>query len=89
MKILITGGAGFIGSHLAEALLSNGDEIIILDDQDIMDLEKDLLEPDEEINPKIDLTPLSATKHQVDVALNNTFGFGGHTVTTLFRRYYK
>ena len=32
MKILITGGAGFIGSHLAEALLSNGDEIIILDD---------------------------------------------------------
>lgn len=48
-----------------------------------------LLEPDEEINPKIDLTPLSATKHKVDVALNNTFGFGGHTVTTLFRRYYK
>src|SRR5665647_314820 len=46
-----------------------------------------LIEPDDEINPKIDLTPLSATKHQVDVALNNTFGFGGHTVTTLFRRY--
>jgi 3-oxoacyl-[acyl-carrier-protein] synthase II len=48
-----------------------------------------LLEPDEEINPKIDLTPLSASTHQVNVALNNTFGFGGHTVTTLFRRYYK
>jgi 3-oxoacyl-[acyl-carrier-protein] synthase II len=48
-----------------------------------------LNEPDTEINPKIDLTPLTATKHQVDVALNNTFGFGGHTVTTLFRRYIK
>jgi len=48
-----------------------------------------LIEPDDEINPKIDLTPLSATKHHVDVALNNTFGFGGHTVTTLFRRYNK
>ena len=48
-----------------------------------------LFEPDAEINPKIDLTPLSATKHQVDVALNNTFGFGGHTVTTLFRRFNK
>ncbi len=48
-----------------------------------------LVEPDAEINPKIDLTPLSATKHQVDVALNNTFGFGGHTVTTLFRRFNK
>jgi 3-oxoacyl-[acyl-carrier-protein] synthase II len=42
---------------------------------------------DKEINPAIDLTPLSATRHQVNVALNNTFGFGGHTVTTLFRRY--
>jgi len=44
---------------------------------------------DKEINPLIDLTPLSATRHQVNVALNNTFGFGGHTVTTLFRRYRK
>jgi UDP-glucose 4-epimerase len=32
MKILITGGAGFIGSHLAERLLSRGDEVVILDD---------------------------------------------------------
>ena len=31
-KILITGGAGFIGSHLAEALLGRGDEVAILDD---------------------------------------------------------
>jgi len=32
MKILITGGAGFIGSHLAELLLARGDEVHILDD---------------------------------------------------------
>lgn len=32
MKILITGGAGFIGSHLGEALLARGDEVIALDD---------------------------------------------------------
>jgi UDP-glucose 4-epimerase len=31
-KILITGGAGFIGSHLAEKLLSRGEEVLILDD---------------------------------------------------------
>ena len=32
MKVLITGGAGFIGSHLAERLLARGDEVHILDD---------------------------------------------------------
>ena len=32
MRALITGGAGFIGSHLAEALLEHGDEVLILDD---------------------------------------------------------
>lgn len=32
MKVLITGGAGFIGSHLAEELLSLGHEIFIIDD---------------------------------------------------------
>ena len=32
MKALITGGAGFIGSHLAEALLQRGDTVSIIDD---------------------------------------------------------
>ncbi len=32
MRYLITGGAGFIGSHLAETLLGRGDEVYILDD---------------------------------------------------------
>ena len=32
MRILITGGAGFIGSHLAEAHLDRGDEVYIVDD---------------------------------------------------------
>ncbi|HEX9365362.1 MAG TPA: GDP-mannose 4,6-dehydratase [Vicinamibacterales bacterium] len=32
MRVLITGGAGFVGSHLAEALLARGDEVYVLDD---------------------------------------------------------
>jgi UDP-glucose 4-epimerase len=32
MRVLITGGAGFVGSHLAEALLDRGDEVFVLDD---------------------------------------------------------
>ena len=32
MKILLTGGAGFIGSHLATELLGRGQEVLVLDD---------------------------------------------------------
>jgi UDP-glucose 4-epimerase len=32
MRVLITGGAGFIGSHLSEAMLDRGDEVFVIDD---------------------------------------------------------
>ncbi len=32
MRVLITGGAGFIGSHLSDACLERGDEVFIIDD---------------------------------------------------------
>ena len=32
MRVLITGGAGFIGSHLSEAHLQRGDEVFVIDD---------------------------------------------------------
>ena len=47
MRVLITGGAGFIGSHLAEAHLENGDDVYIIDDlstgsmENLAHLEKD------------------------------------------------
>ena len=34
MKILVTGGAGYIGSHTCVQLLERGDEIVVLDNLD-------------------------------------------------------
>ena len=52
MKILVTGGAGFIGSHVADALISKGHEVHIMDDMS-GGFERNL-------NPK-------ATFHKVDI----------------------
>ncbi|HBZ67422.1 MAG TPA: beta-ketoacyl-[acyl-carrier-protein] synthase II [Bacteroidales bacterium] len=46
-----------------------------------------LNERDSELNPQLDFTPLKAINKEVLVALNNTFGFGGHTSTTVFKKF--
>ena len=32
MRAIVTGGAGFIGSHVVDALVARGDEVVVLDD---------------------------------------------------------
>jgi UDP-glucose 4-epimerase len=43
MRVLITGGAGFIGSHLAERLLQRGDDVHVIDDLSTGSIENLLL----------------------------------------------
>jgi 3-oxoacyl-[acyl-carrier-protein] synthase II len=42
---------------------------------------------DPEINPRLNLTFNKAQKRKVNVALSNTFGFGGHNASVIFKRY--
>lgn len=42
---------------------------------------------DPEIDPKLNLTPNKAEQRDVNVGLSNTFGFGGHNTSAVFRKY--
>ena len=75
MKVLITGGAGFIGSHLSEALLERGDEVYVLDDLSTGSIENiDHLKDHERFHYTIDTvmnTPATAEHvDRVDVVVH-------------------
>ncbi|MDF1547684.1 MAG: beta-ketoacyl-ACP synthase II [Bacteroidales bacterium] len=44
-------------------------------------------ELDEQISPKLNLTVNQPVEKEVNVVMNNTFGFGGHIAVSLFKRY--
>ena len=43
--------------------------------------------PDENIDQKLNLTLNTAQKRKVNTALSNTFGFGGHNASAVFKKY--
>ena len=45
-----------------------------------------LKDRDPEIDPKLNLTPNKAEKREVNAALSNTFGFGGHNTCAIFKK---
>jgi 3-oxoacyl-[acyl-carrier-protein] synthase II len=43
--------------------------------------------PDPNIDPKLDFTPHKAKEKEIKIALSNTFGFGGHNASVIFRKF--
>ena len=70
MKVLITGGAGFIGSHLAEAYLKKGDEVYIIDDLSTGSIENiNFLQTDIKYKDKFFVTIDTILNHDVMLEL--------------------
>jgi 3-oxoacyl-[acyl-carrier-protein] synthase II len=42
--------------------------------------------PDPDIDPRLDITPNKAKEKTINAALNNTFGFGGHNASIVFKK---
>ena len=83
MRVLITGGAGFIGSHLADALIARGDLVVALDNfstgstSNIKHITKNLEIIDGDIR-NVDL--INETTKDVDLVLHMAAALGVNTI---------
>ena len=83
MRVLITGGAGFIGSHLADALIARGDQVVALDNfstgstSNIKHITKNLEIIDGDIR-NTDL--INKTTKDVDLVLHMAAALGVNTI---------
>lgn len=73
----LLGGAGAI--EAAACILAIQDQIVPPTINHFTD--------DPEINPQLNLTFNKAQERKVNIALSNTFGFGGHNVSVIFKKY--
>jgi 3-oxoacyl-[acyl-carrier-protein] synthase II len=86
-KINISGTKSMTGHLLGAAGAIEAIACIKSIEQNTIPPTINLNETDPEISSLLDFTPNKAIQKEVLVALNNTFGFGGHTLTTVFKKY--
>jgi UDP-glucose 4-epimerase len=80
VAVLVTGGAGFIGSHVAEALVARGEDVVVLDDlssgkrenlpEGVELVEGDIREPQDELFAGVKPTVCYHLAAQIDVRVS-------------------
>jgi|TARA_Y100000994_G_scaffold66550_1_gene54342 UDP-glucose 4-epimerase len=68
MRAMVTGGAGFIGSHLIDRLVSRGDEVVILDNMSsgVREFVSHHLDSGAAVLHEVDITDLESVKAHMD-----------------------
>ena len=68
MRAMVTGGAGFIGSHLIDRLVSRGDEVVILDNMSsgVREFVSHHLDSGAAVSHEVDITDLESVKAHMD-----------------------
>jgi UDP-glucose 4-epimerase len=64
MRVVVTGGAGFVGSHVADAFLERGDDVLVVDD--LSSGSRDNVHPKAEL-AELDIADAAALRKRLDV----------------------
>jgi 3-oxoacyl-[acyl-carrier-protein] synthase II len=86
-KLHISGTKSMTGHLLGAAGAVEGIASVLSIYNNVIPPTINIEEIDPALNPALNLTPNKSVKKEVNVAINNTFGFGGHIVVSLFKKY--
>ncbi|MDA3929458.1 MAG: beta-ketoacyl-ACP synthase II [Prolixibacteraceae bacterium] len=86
-KVSISSTKSMTGHLLGAAGAAEGIAAILALQNDLIPPTINQFEIDPELDPKMDFTFNKSKKREVNYALSNTFGFGGHNASIIFKKY--